>query len=501
MECCDECDLLDARCSLPRIENLVEQYDSIADLINDGTNLGYALAECGQGAPRFTEKFIAALALEGCHDLRLALDISQNLTCYDWMACGDLENSARNHLIDAGISEERICTWGVDLRAYQAHLLEKQGYTLSADGQGYIARNSQKFHYQFSTPTHVGIEGGAMNNFEYLLALPGEDQERNWLRERLETLSVREGIVLAAAVQRTQPKDMEQAINCLQSLDKYNMRLDVGSYEALGLTFLANDTYMPKDIIPFADLAAAGRRYEEWHPGLFVGDCYIEYPQEAITPVYHRYWPLPGDNKWSVKLKLASAAVPDGVWLRLPGQEPFGDESTTEEALVLRELRTKHWSECDLLDARCVLPRIDNLMEQYDSVADLIYDGTTLGYVLTEYHQDSPNFIEKFNAALALEDCHDLRLALDISKNLHCYDWVACGDLEASAMRLLLNAGISKELICTCGVDLKGYKAYLLERDGYTLTPERTGYIVRNSQEFHYQYSTPTPEQSGMMMQ
>ena len=33
------------------------------------------------------------------------------------------------------------------------------------------------------------------------------------------------------------------------------------------------------------------------------------------------------------------------------------------------------------------------------------------------------------------------------------------------------------------------------------LTADESGYITRNSQEFHYCYSTPTPEQSGMMMQ
>ena len=52
-----------------------------------------------------------------------------------------------------------------------------------------------------------------MNDFEYLLSLPGEDRERHWVRERLETLSVREGIVLAAALLRTEPENMEQAIN------------------------------------------------------------------------------------------------------------------------------------------------------------------------------------------------------------------------------------------------------------------------------------------------
>ena len=36
-----------------------------------------------------------------------------------------------------------------------------------------------------------------MNDFDYLAQLPGEEREQDWIRKRLGTLSVREGIVLA----------------------------------------------------------------------------------------------------------------------------------------------------------------------------------------------------------------------------------------------------------------------------------------------------------------
>ena len=68
-----------------------------------------------------------------------------------------------------------------------------------------------------------------LNDFDYLLQLPGEDQERRWLQERLETLSVREGTVLAAATLKAPPEDMAQAITCLQSLDEFEVRVDSGS--------------------------------------------------------------------------------------------------------------------------------------------------------------------------------------------------------------------------------------------------------------------------------
>ena len=340
-----------------------------------------------------------------------------------------------------------------------------------------------------------------MSDFDYLLDLPGKGRERRWLRERLETLSVREGITLSAAVQRTQPRDMEQAINCLQSLDSYTMRLNAGSYAALGQGYLLNDTAMPMDAFPFVDLTALGQRYEDKHPGLFVGNCYVQYPKEAPAPADPRGGPRPEDSDWGVKLKLASPAVPEGVWLRLPGQDFCGDESSTEETLVLQELWVKRWDECGLLDARCVLPQIENLPAQYDSVANLIYDGSNLGYVLAEHGQGAPGFMEKYTAALALEGCHDLRLALDISQNLGCYDWLPCDGPEGFAAKHLRDAGVPDGLIHSGGIDLNSYGQHLLDELGYLPAVGDGGYIRRNSQEFTYQYSTPTPEQSGMSMQ
>ena len=131
-----------------------------------------------------------------------------------------------------------------------------------------------------------------MNDFDYLAQLPGEEREQDWIRMRLGTLSVREGIVLAAAAQADPPEDAVQAINQLQALDEYTVRMDAGSYEALGRRHLINDTAMPVDALAFADLDAVGRQYEDRHPGLFIGSCYVQYPETPPEPVYPA-WPSP----------------------------------------------------------------------------------------------------------------------------------------------------------------------------------------------------------------
>ena len=191
------------------------------------------------------------------------------------------------------------------------------------------------------------------------------------------------------------------------------------------------------------------------------------------------------------------------MWLRLPDLPNWNDDIFPGESLTLRALHVQHWSECVLLDAQCILPEAGNLMEQYDDLADLLYDGQELGYVLAERGQGSPTFMARYAAALELEHCRNLRLALDISKNLQCYDWVQCADLETSAEGLLLDAGVSEELIRASGIDLAAYKAHLLEEQGYTLTPGEGAYIRRNNEEFHYIYSTPAQpqEEPGMARQ
>ena len=106
------------------------------------------------------ERYAAALALEGCQSLKLALDISQNLNCYDWMPRAGLEESGRQELLNLGVTEDQIRTCGIDLAGYQTHLLKEQGYKPTADGWGYIRRNANEFGYQFSTPAQPQEEPG-----------------------------------------------------------------------------------------------------------------------------------------------------------------------------------------------------------------------------------------------------------------------------------------------------------------------------------------------------
>ena len=163
-----------------------------------------------------------------------------------------------------------------------------------------------------------------------LLQLPGRPEEQAWLRERLEVLTVREGIALDAAIQRHPAQDSTEVVSLLASLDEYEVLGGIQSYEDLGLYYLEETNARLLALRDYIDLDKLGRQYEAQHPGRFAGGCYVVYPRKGVTGFYDGV-NLPGpDYSWSLRLKLASSAVPDGVagaagLQRHHGREAGGD--------------------------------------------------------------------------------------------------------------------------------------------------------------------------------
>lgn len=150
--------LLEAKCYFDNITDLANQYNLLEGLIQDGSNLGYVLEECGQGMIFFEEQFRAAMELEGCTRLDEALDISQNLRCYDfipaqqhWEKFG--QDLARKRKI---IDPDSVIGLYFDYAAYCKAEIDRLG--LKPCAHGYIARNSQEFIYEFSrSPRGQGL--------------------------------------------------------------------------------------------------------------------------------------------------------------------------------------------------------------------------------------------------------------------------------------------------------------------------------------------------------
>ena len=331
---------------------------------------------------------------------------------------------------------------------------------------------------------------------EMILRLPGTASEKQWLTDHLEALSVRERIVLSAAMAREPPRDMAGAVNCLLTLDEYEVRGLVGSYEALGGLFLSEQC-VPQDQRAYFDMNALGQTYEDQHPGLFIRKCYVEYPTCQPVIVYDGH-DLPGSEAegWSVRLKLASEAVPKGVWVKLPDYNEINDGGPGEIRLALDELRVKTVQDCTLLDARCILPCIQKLTSQYDDLADLIYDGQNLGFLLDERGQGSPDFLERFTAALELENCCRMDDAVNIAENLSSYDVISRDKFLDKVTEELSKQEWAKggDAVKGC-FDYAAYAAALAEQQGYQTTEDGLNYIRKRDPPMLEQ------QRGGMTMQ
>ena len=172
-----------------------------------------------------------------------------------------------------------------------------------------------------------------------------------------------------------------------------------------------------------------------------------------------------------------------------------------EIRLALRELKVQTVQECRLLDARCSLPGAVCGSGRVSGSDGSDLRRNDLGYVLQEQGQGEPRFLEKFRSALEYEQCHDLKLALDIASNLNCYDYCPASDVERFGEEVLQKQGetVFRDPCSARGIDLKAYGEAQLEQQGYLLNTAETGYIRRNGQEFCHERTEPQPE-FGMTM-
>ena len=75
--------------------------------------------------------------------------------------------------------------------------------------------------------------------------------------------------------------------NSPERLHDYTILKGINSYAALGRYCLVHETSVPEEMYEYMDLDALGCRYEDEHPGVFIGNDYVCYPAEKqdLTPL------------------------------------------------------------------------------------------------------------------------------------------------------------------------------------------------------------------------
>ena len=104
---------------------------------------------------------------------------------------------------------------------------------------------------------------------------------REAFRCRPNALSDDEKTILSAIVlQKGEAEAGEILANSPEQLNDYTILKGVNSYAALGRYYLANETTVPEELYEYMDLDALGCRYEDEHPGVFIGSDYVRYPPQ-----------------------------------------------------------------------------------------------------------------------------------------------------------------------------------------------------------------------------
>lgn len=339
--------------------------------------------------------------------------------------------------------------------------------------------------------------------FRPFLDLPGRHEDQLYLGVRLFTLSVRERCLLTVACTLHPPETAVDVVNHLLTLEDYTVCL-AGNDEELGKAYLKQMPDLPQDVLPHINLAFLGQQYRSKHPGLFLNGCYASYspqPERVLLQEsrYHRYW----DGGWCIRLKLASPAVPKGVWLRLPDIAPDGGAG--EIALACRELKTDGLDACTLLDFQSLLPEVGYLREQYSSMEELVKDGNALGLALDKWTYEIPPALERLEAALEYENCRTLKTALNVIWNLGCYKLISAESLEDFALNALRERKVPEDLAMSGAIDLYSCAEDILESSGYVYVKRAAGYVFQDEQKFTPFFDAPAEEQQqaweGITMQ
>jgi hypothetical protein len=333
--------------------------------------------------------------------------------------------------------------------------------------------------------------------------------ELNFLAQRLSDLSEYERRMFEGAVQLDGSKTAADCINLTYNLDEYNIYPNVANAEQLGQYFSTRIPQLkkvPPEFMQFLDFEQLGQLMFAEDNAVFANGHYVMDMGGRHTEIYKGSLPEYSDTCY-MKVRLTSAAEPDGTWLKFPVDSENGQpdefEKSKELQAALEKLHVGNLSECTVgivTDCVCIAPVLEKCIGTHKDLplVEFIWKANNVGYAIEELRGSHPELPEKFYAALTFEHCTDLDFAADISQNLRCYDFVPQEYYSAETygeLMLRKNCNLTDEpLLCCFDMDALGKEA--MSRAAADKT--QFGVISRSETPFLYDYFTP-PSQGIQM--
>lgn len=325
--------------------------------------------------------------------------------------------------------------------------------------------------------------------------------EHDWLEQRLESMTAKEELLFRGAMQIESPRDIQTTIQILQGLDHYQLLYGAEDDVLLG-RFVMEHIHTPTHAARgYLDPEIVGAAYREHGSGSFVENHYVErLNPDRPLPEVNPNMPLPNTGEYAIRIKLVSRNNMEGVWIGFPDTGEYMDAVHPDELLLgLDALQAETLDQCMAVDVDCALPQITDILNQYDSAGELVRHAIDFGYVWAEQGQGGPQWLDKWQAVMELEDCHRLDYALDLAQNLHCYHFMP-RDMELAdfGKELAKRDGVypRDELLASC-FDAEGYANQRMKNMG--LSAAAHGFVSWNGTELVYEYSQPDMEPTMSM--
>ncbi len=329
--------------------------------------------------------------------------------------------------------------------------------------------------------------------FDTLDGMEMGKSEHDWLEQRFGSMTAKERLLFQGAMQLEHPQTVKETLRLLNGLDHYRLLYGVDDDVALGRLVMEHIHIPTRAARGYLDPEIVGTAYRERGDGCFLEGHYVErtcpsHPLPELEPDAV----LPATGDYAIRIKLASRDHLEGVWVGFPDTGEYMDTAHPDELLLgLDALGAETLEQCIAVDVDCALPQLNDILSQYDSARELVHHAIDFGYVWGERGQGEAHWLEKWQAVLELEDCHRLDRALDLSQNLHCYEFIPrCVDLAQYGAELARKEGILGQdpLLNQC-FDTVAYAQHHMAKFGLSATDH--GYVARNGQELNFEYSQP----------
>ncbi|WP_283608508.1 antirestriction protein ArdA [Faecalispora anaeroviscerum] len=246
-----------------------------------------------------------------------------------------------------------------------------------------------------------------------------------------------------------------------------------------------------EEILKFIDPEKVGRFMREAENGAYVDGHYVVKDFDELKQVYDgMHLPeQPKETDYIFNLLLESG-VDDlknnrGQWLSFPASPKQINEA-------LHYLKTASLDDCIIERSESIISRFDNnftFLEDIDKISVLADRVRKL---------QSQDALPKYKAILEFTDCADIDHALDLTKNLDCYDFYPqmSSPEEYGRQALLKDSSLKPDDPAFQYVEFDSYGRAMMERDSATNT--EYGFVRRNENEMKLEYCRPSIGQQMM---